>query len=426
MPSKEQEYTSPFAVNNQLYFCGVPFRLDSYNGCSHMCKYCFVRSQEVSAASRKNRGEQILIAKPSDLNRIMNIALDTTLQREDINIEWLRHRAPIHWGGMSDPFQPCERKHKISLGWLRRLAWYNYPTVISTKGTMLEEPEYLALAKEGNFAVGVSLITDDDEIIENLEPGAPNATARLKMLETLANNGIWTSVRIQPLIPGTAIEGNLPNFLKRLSEIGVKHITAEAYKVPTKAKNNVDMIWKVFPDAVQEYQYNDVRFEGFEMVLPTRRKWKYVKILKKECHKYGITYGAADNDLRDMGDVVCCCGIDNLPGFENFWRYQASQAAQIAKEKGYVTLEDMQQYWHGEKGFSVHNDKIRISHKAEFGNIQASPKYTIDYFWERGGPNSPESIASMKKGVRNGKLVYEWRDVSEELDSQQIEQATMF
>jgi len=82
--------------------------------------------------------------------------------------------------------------------------------------------------------------------------------------------------------------------------------------------------------------------EGFELHLPSWRKWKYTKILLQICHENGMTYGAADNDLRDMGDVICCCGIDNLPGFENFWRYQASQAAQLAKQNGYVTITDME------------------------------------------------------------------------------------
>jgi len=177
---------------------------------------------------------------------------------------------------------------------------------------------------------------------------------------------------------------------------------------------------------MREYQYSDNRTEGFELLLPTWRKWQYTKTAIQAAHENGITYGAADNDLRDMGDVICCCGIDNLPGFENFWRYQASQAAVIAKQKGFVTLEDMNQFWHGEKGFSVHNDQIRLSHKAEFGNIQATPKYAIDYFWERGGSNSPECICSMKRAARNGKVVYERKDPVVTLESRYMEQPSMF
>jgi len=427
MPNnKDLEYSSPFNVNNQIYFCGVPFRLDTYNGCNHGCKYCFVRAAELTSAARKNRGETILTADEGSVKRTLVTALDSSTPRADISIEWLRHRVPIHWGGMSDPFQPCERKFRISKKWMEYLSWYKYPVLISTKGIMLAEPEYLALLKEGNYAVGVSLITDNDNWLKQLEPGAPLASERMRMLETLANNGIWTAVRIQPVIPNTIIEQEMPRFIERLAKIGVKHVLCEGYKVPVRAEKNTKRIWEICPEAWKEYQYNDVRVEGFELLMPAWRKWKYTKAALEACHANGMTYGAADNDLRDTGDAICCCGCDYIPGFENFWRYQASQAAAIAKQKGFVALEDMQPYAWGTKGFSVHNDLIRLSHKAKFGNIQATPKYAIDYMWNKGGAMSPEGIYSMKRATKEGKLVYEWTDPALTWETSQVAQPTMF
>jgi len=427
MPSKETEYSSPFSVNNQLYFCGVPFRLDTYaSACSHGCVYCYVRAAELTSASRKSRGEMTQVADVAGVRRSLINALDTSRKREDINIEWLRHRVPIHWGGMSDPFQQCERKFRISKNWLELLSWYEYPVVISTKSVMLTEPEYIEPLKEGNYAIQISLLNDNDNLIKALEPGAPLASERLKMLEILANNGIWTAVRIQPVIPNSIVEQKLPEFIEKLAKIGVKHILAEGYKVPVRNPIGMQKVWDLCPEASKEYRYNDTDSEGFELLLPTWRKWQYAKILIEACHVNGMTYGAADNDLRDMGDTICCCGIDNVPGFENFWRYQASQAAEIARQKGFVELEDMQQFWHGGKGFSVHNDLIRLSHQAEFGNIQASPKYAVDFFWERGGAMSPECMVSMKRATRDGKLVYERNDPVPNLEAQKAEQKNMF
>jgi len=425
--NKQAEYSSPFNVNNQLYFCGIPFRLDTYaSGCSHGCLYCFVRAAELTSASRKSRGETTLFADEASVKRMLVTALDTHSPRDDINIEWLRHRVPIHWGGMSDPFQACERKYKVSKKWMEYFSWYQYPVVISTKGVMLVEPEYLEILKRGKYAIGISLITDNDEWLKQLEPGAPLASKRLKALEILANNGIWTSVRIQPVIPGTIVEQNMPQFIERLAKIGVKHILCEGYKVPIRAKQNQERVWEICPNARKEYLYNDVRTEGFEWLMPAWRKWQYTKVAIQVCHANGLTYGAADNDLRDMGDSVCCCGCDFIPGFENFWRYQASQAARIAKEKGFVTLEDMQQFWSGEKGFSIHNDGIRLQHKAEFGNIQATPKYAVDFMWERGGIMSPECVFSMKRATRDGKLVYVRTDPVPTLEASRVEITTMF
>lgn len=423
----EEEYTSPFKVNNQLYFCGIPFRLDSYNGCEHYCSYCYVRAAELTSAARKNRGDKLLVADEASVKRALVIALDSNKSRADVNIEWLRHRVPIHWGGMSDPFQPCERKYQITKKWMKYLSWYEYPVVISTKGVMVAEPEYLELLKEGKYAIQVSLINDDDEFMKVLEPGAPSASERKKALEVLAENGIWTAVRIQPVIPDSKVEWDLPEYVRRLAKIGVKHIMAEGYKMPNRNPEGMRAVEAVCPDAWKAYQYSDAKSEGFETLLPTWRKWQYVKVLAQACKENGITFGAADNDLRDMGNVICCCGIDNVPGFEGFWRYQASQAAEIAKTKGYVHLDDMQQFWTGgDRGFSIHNDLIRLEHKAEFGNIQATPKWAIDFMWNKGGAMSPECIYSMRRGTKDGQLIYERRDPIPLLEGNQKEQATLF
>lgn len=420
------EYSSPIDVNNQIYFCGVPFRIDTYNGCTHLCKYCFVRAAEITSSSRNNRGIYIVPANSADVLRELNIALNTDKERESIVVEWLRKRVPLHWGGMSDPFQPAEEKFKVSLRVLEALSWYNYPTVISSKGILAKEPKYLELLKEGTYAYQCTLVTDDENFIQALEPGAPTPNERLNLLEQLANKGIWTAVRIQPVIPNTVIEKKAEQYFKRLADIGVKHILPEGYKVPVRAGEEMKYIWNLCPDALPEYQYLDTNSEGFEKLLPTWRKWIYVKNMKEIANSYGMTYGAADNDLRDMGDTVCCCGIDNVPGFENFWRYQASQAAFDAKEKEFITLEDMQQYWSGKKSFSIHNDVLRLRRKVETGISKVTPKYAIDEMWNDADPQmSPLSIVSMNASQRNGKLVYEWKDPVPMLESKEVKQERM-
>ena len=421
------EYSSPFNVNNQLYFCGVPFRMDSYNGCEHGCTYCFVRSAELTSHSRKNRngiahGGNIMVPETKDVQRVLVNALDTNEKRADINIEWLRHRMPIHWGGMSDPFQPCERKFGVSKQWMKYLNWYEYPVVFSTKATLMAfDKEYLQLLREGKYAAQVSLITDDADFIRQLEPGAPSPEDRMKALAIMADAGIWTAVRMQPIIPDSVVEWKMPEFVEKMAKIGVKHIVAEGYKVPVRNPVGMETIWKLAPQAKFEYDYSDTNNEGFERLLPARRKWKYYKLLLEVCHANGMTLGAADNDMRDLGDTVCCCGTDNIPGFENYWKYQASMAAKIAKEKGYVFLEDMQQFWTGgDKEFSVHNDLLKNSGKP------TTPQWCVDFFWDRGGANSPECIDSMKKVTIDGKLAYQWTDRIPVWEAQDTKQERMF
>jgi len=169
-------------------------------------------------------------------------------------------------------------------------------------------------------------------------------------------------------------------------------------------------------------------------------------------HEYGMTFGAADNDLRDQGDVVCCCGIDNLPGFENFWKYQASQAAVIARAKGTVSLEDMQEYWSGgevqlqhanlehyeqfrkdrDAAKEVAKSKGRVAIQAgamreEFNatGVQHTAKACIDYTWARGGGNSPECMACMKRVQIDGKTAYQYQDPVPMLEAEDKEQLSL-
>jgi hypothetical protein len=261
-----------------------------------------------------------------------------------------------------------------------------------------------------------------------IEPGAPKPSERIDMLKRLADAGIWTAIRIQPVIPASIVENDIAEFIYRMSKIGVKHIIAEAYKVPVKAEKEVKFIYDLTPNTLYEYKYPDIRMEGFELILPSWRKWQYAKVVKQACKECGLTYGAADNDLRDLGDVICCCGIDKVPGFENFWRYQASQAAFIAKntENHLVTMDMMQRYKFGTKGFGIHNEQIRNKHKRENGKLATPPWYAVDENWQVGGKDSPECMVSMSRTTVNGELAYKWQDPIPLLENRNTKQERMF
>lgn len=431
-------YSGEFSVNNQLYFCGIPFRLDSYSGCTHNCLYCFARANSQFNISVTMHGNQdrIIPADPRYFKSKLALAERNIESRNDINIEWLRHHVPIHFGGMSDPFQPCEQRYNVSQQYMSYISLYRYPCVISTKGTpMLTQPKYLKLLKEGLYAVQTSLITCDDELIKQLEPGAPTATARLEALESLSAAGIWTAIRIQPMIPDTPIESGLESLIRRAAKAGVRHIVVEGYKVSSNSDRTA-LMWKLFPSAIKTFKYSDSNRQSHEKLIPSWRKWRYVKAARTLAHEYGMSFGAADNDLRDQGDAICCCGCDLIPGFENWWKYQASTAATIARSKGIVTLEDMQQFWSGgearldtEETLKASKGRVAIQAgpmRDEFNaqGIQHTAKACIDYTWQRGGANSPECMMCMKRIQVDGKTAYQYRDPVPLLEAEDKEQGS--
>jgi DNA repair photolyase len=107
-------YTTPFSITSQFAFCGLPLRLDTYRGCGFQCSYCFARNR-----GGNSPGETIRPANFKQIDTILERALNQN--GKGVIAEFLRRRTPIHFGGMSDPFQPAELKHRVTASALRSL-----------------------------------------------------------------------------------------------------------------------------------------------------------------------------------------------------------------------------------------------------------------------------------------------------------------
>lgn len=260
---------------SQCILCDLPLRLDTYKGCSHACKYCFVKkSIDISKIEKDN---------------CVNSLKSFIAGKRNCETNWCDWNIPIHWGGVSDPFQPIEAKHKISLECLKVFAETKYPFVVSTKGKLLATEEYLKILKECNAVVQISMVCDKYDILES---GAPTYQERLEMIKKIAPNCKRVIVRVQPYM--TEIKQDLLNNLLKLKEAGAYGITIEGMKFAKKKSGlvKVGADW-CYPKDILERDYTQI---------------------KKECHKIGLAFFCAENRLRAMGDDMCCCGISDLGG----------------------------------------------------------------------------------------------------------------
>lgn len=208
---------------------------------------------------------------------------------------WCDWPIPLHWGGMSDPFQPRERRERRSLAALNVFAESGYPVVISTKGTLLAEPEYRARLRACNAVVQVSMVSPR---LDQREPGAPPFAQRLRMLERLTKVVRRVIVRCQPYMP--ELLGDVLRYLPRYAAAGAHGVTIEGLKnhraTPGMVKLGTDFVYAA-----------GVLRRDFELI-------------RERCHKLGLRFYAAENRLRAMGDDVCCCGVGDLPG----WRINSA------------------------------------------------------------------------------------------------------
>jgi DNA repair photolyase len=173
----------------------VPFdrSINPYRGCEHGCIYCFARpTHAYYGLSPGLDFETRLFHKPN---------------AADLLAEELRKPgyvpATLALGTNTDPYQPIERKLKLTRRILQVLAAFNHPFAIVTKSPLVVRDLDIIqpMAEKGLAHVAVSVTTLDRAIARKLEPRAPTPAKRIEAISALAKAGIPTAVMAAPMIP---------------------------------------------------------------------------------------------------------------------------------------------------------------------------------------------------------------------------------
>ncbi len=267
---------------------------------------------------RTSRSQQ---ANPESLLRKLRKSLRPKSTDQSVIGYLLRRRVPIHFGGMSDPFSTPEIA-AVSYQLLRVLNKFDYPVVISTKNTdLLSAPATVELMRRmKHLAVQISFSSLPVDITSRLEPLAPSVEARVAALSYLAGYGIPTMARLQPFfpLPEASVVFDL---IQTLAGAGCNHVTIEHLKLPVEKRLSlVEELFKALNwDGYAFYRQRGARLVGREWILPQDFMWGRLLPIVAQIRGSGMTYGSADYGLTHMGDTQCCCGVDNIPGFSNWF-----------------------------------------------------------------------------------------------------------
>ncbi|MGB9430359.1 MAG: PA0069 family radical SAM protein [Gammaproteobacteria bacterium] len=191
----------------------IPFAqsINPYRGCEHGCIYCYARpSHAYLNLSPGLDFETKLFYKQhaADL-------LEQELRKPNYRCQ------PITLGANTDPYQPIERKLKVTRSLLEVLQRFHHPVSIITKSTLItRDLDILAdMAKQDLATVMVSVTTLDDELKRSLEPRAPSSWARLRTVHALTMNGVPTGVLTAPIIP-MVNDAEMEKILQHAAEAG--------------------------------------------------------------------------------------------------------------------------------------------------------------------------------------------------------------
>jgi DNA repair photolyase len=144
----------------------------------------------------------------------------------------------IVFSGVTDCYQPLERKMAITRACLEVCAEYRNPVGIITKSPVIERDVDVLqeLARVASVRVSVSVPFWDADVAKAMEPWVTTPQRRMKTVETLARAGIPVGVSVSPIVPGLN-DDHLGEVLKAASEAGATHAFYVLLRLPGAVKD---------------------------------------------------------------------------------------------------------------------------------------------------------------------------------------------
>jgi DNA repair photolyase len=172
---------------------GFEASLNPYRGCEHGCIYCYARPTHEYLGFSSGLDFETKIMVKEDAPRLLRNELSAP--------GWVPKVVAL--SGVTDPYQPVERRLKLTRACLEVLAEFRNPVTVVTKNNLVtRDLDLLAeLAGCRAAAVYISLTTLDTELRRILEPRTSPPAARLATIAALAKAGVPTGVLVAPVIP---------------------------------------------------------------------------------------------------------------------------------------------------------------------------------------------------------------------------------
>ncbi len=203
----------------------VPFRysVNPYRGCAHGCSYCY--------------------ARPTHEYLGLSAGLDFETK------VMVKHRAPqllrkwlarpkyepqsLAFSGVTDCYQPVERKYRLTRGCLEVAAECHQPIGIVTKNALVTRDLDLLtpMAAINTARVALSITTLDNELARKMDPRTSTPAARLRAMEKLSAAGVPTFAMVAPVIPGLN-DAEIPAILQAARNAGAESAAYVLLRLP--------------------------------------------------------------------------------------------------------------------------------------------------------------------------------------------------
>jgi DNA repair photolyase len=235
-----RDATRTIIARNESPDIGFDASVNPYRGCEHGCIYCYARPTH----------EYLGFSAGLDFETRILVKLDAArlLRRELSSAHW--QPQVLVFSGVTDCYQPAERRLRITRACLEVLAEFRNPVGIVTKNHLVtRDSDLLAeLAAAQAAVVNVSITTLDPKLQRVMEPRTSIPAKRLAAVEALSRAGIPVRVLVAPVIPGLT-DHELPAILKAAAAAGARSAGFVMLRLPFAVKDLFsDWLERHFPE----------------------------------------------------------------------------------------------------------------------------------------------------------------------------------
>jgi DNA repair photolyase len=228
---------------------GLPFThgINPYRGCEFACRYCYARYTH-----------EFMEMQPEEFERKIYFKQNAAWLLEQ-DLKKLKPGIEIAIGTATDPYQPLERKLKITQSLLEVFARHSgFRVGIITKSALISRDIDLLkeVAKNNRLTVCMTVTTMNAKLARQLEPRAPRPDLRMRTIAELRASGIRAGVGCTPLMPGiTDSASSIRAVARAASAAGASFMgSGPLFLKPCSLPTFLNFVSEHFPEQLDAYK----------------------------------------------------------------------------------------------------------------------------------------------------------------------------
>ena len=284
-----RDKTQSALTSNDSPDVGFEFSVNPYRGCEHGCIYCFARPTHEYLGWSSGLDFESKILVKTDAPEL--------LRKELSSKKWKPQT--VIMSGVTDCYQPLEKRMRITRGCLEVFAEFRNPVAIITKNHLVTRDIDILqkLAEFNAIRVNVSVTTLDTKLASIMEPRTSMPEARLDAIRQLSRAGIPVNLMVAPVVPALT-DHEMISIIGRAVDAGATSAAYTVMRLPYAVKDLfTQWIQTHFPDKSEKVLNRIRELRGgklYDATWGSRMHGEGIfaeqmeKTFEVACRKYGI------------------------------------------------------------------------------------------------------------------------------------------